>query len=189
MRRSLLTLSLLSAVAISPLLAHASEIITIDITSGPNLGTWTLTVPTGVLAPPVVDTVNGDFELNNVAVTGPGFSSSDSVFFYDASQDGGIFDPAHASLNFESGTVTGNPLTFVPIAMFSGTVSAPSFVPGSGTITYDSGVTAFNYTVADVITPPTPPTGATPEPSSLMLLGTGALAVAGSFRRRILSQA
>jgi hypothetical protein len=188
MRRSLLTLTLLSAVAISPLLSHASEIITIDITSGPNLGTWTLTVPSGILAPPVVDTVNGDFELNNIAITGPGgLSSSDSVFFYDASQDGGLFDPAHMSLNFESGTITGNALTFVSIPMFSGTVSAPSFVPTSGTITYDGGVTGFNYTIADVAAPPT--TGATPEPSSLMLLGTGALAVAGSFRRRILGRA
>jgi hypothetical protein len=189
MRRSLLTLSLLSAVAISPLLAHASEIITIDVTSGPNLGTWTLTVPSGVLAPPVVDTANGDFQLNNVAVTGPGgISTSDSVFFYDISASGGLWDPTHTALNFESGTVTGNPATFVPIAMFSGTVSAPSFVPGSGTITYDGGATGFGYTVADVTTP-TPPTGLTPEPSSLMLLGTGALAVAGSFRRRILGQA
>jgi hypothetical protein len=186
MRRSLLTLSLLSALAISPLLAHASEIITLDITSGPNLGTWTLTVPSGVLAPPVVDTIGGDFELNNVAITGPGgVSSSDSVFFYDVSADGGLFDPTQTALNFESGTVTGNPATFVPIAMFSGTISAPSFVPGSGTITYDSGTTGFSYTIADVpvTTPPIP------EPSSLTLLGTGALAVAGSFRRRILGRA
>ena len=185
MRRSLVLLAMLTAVAASPLVASASEIITIDVTSGGDIGTYTLTVPSGVLTPPVVDTVNGDFELNNIAVTGPGYSGSDSVFFYDATQGGGMFDPSFMNLNFDSGTVTGNPATFVAIPMFGGTLSSPSFTPGTGMITYDSGLTGFNDTIADV--PVTP--GVTPEPSSLMLLGTGALAVAGSFRRRILARA
>lgn len=188
MRRSLVLLAMLTAVAASPLVASASEIITIDVTSGSDIGTYTLIVPSGVLTPALVDTVNGDFVLNNVAVTGPGYSGSDSVQFYDAAEDGGIFDPSFMNLNFESGTVTGNVATFVPIAMFNGTISAPSFTPGSGMITYDNGLTGYSYTIADVPTPPVPP-GVTPEPSSLMLLGTGALAVAGSFRRRILARA
>ena len=58
-------------------------------------------------------------------------------------------------------------------ALFTGTAGAPVFVPGVYTIPVDGILTITDQT----------PT-VTPEPSSLALLGTGVLGVAGLLRRR-----
>ena len=59
-------------------------------------------------------------------------------------------------------------------AFFSGTLGAPVFIPGVYTYPTDGILTITDQT----------PT-VTPEPSSLVLLGTGVLGVAGVVRRRV----
>jgi hypothetical protein len=67
---------------------------------------------------------------------------------------------------------------FVPIGVtFSGTAESIDFGGTADYVVFDD-VTIGSAT-------PGPPTGVTPEPSNLLLFGTGLLAVAGAIRRKI----
>ena len=69
--------------------------------------------------------------------------------------------------------------------LFSGSVTDPTFTPGTYTIdnivdlTFDGGLSNGDYTLAI-----SNGASVTPEPSSLLMLGTGVLGLAGMYRRK-----
>lgn len=204
-------LSLLTA-AFCPVAAHASPCSTptclITITEvGTPANTYTFTVPGGTLAPanPAATDGTSYFDLTGVAVTGPsGYSSSnDTVYFYPTTPTytdmtgtitdfGGLWDPSLTN-TIQPGDFVGNCGTGVACGFlvsdatfFSGSVSSPSFtltpLTTTGPLINYWGSGSYNYSITAVGRAP-----ATPEPSSLMLLGTGAMGLISAYRRRKLA--
>lgn len=116
-----------------------------------------------------VDTTNGLFGIDTgVMVNGVSFSNS-QILFFDTGFGGGLVvclsqacNPVTIAPNFWD--IFGNQL-------FSGSLSNPTFI--SGTQTIDLVNSGYQIT--------------TPEPSSLLLLGTGLVGLIGWGRRKLLA--
>jgi hypothetical protein len=176
MRQTLLKLSLL-AVAISPLAARAAtDQLVVSSPGGP---TYTFLLPTAIptsadifSAPPAslffgiqLAGIQDTTKVGSVST-----STTDIIDFGDALTGGGLYDQT-------------NGLNLVGASMFNDSSTAPAFVLSSGVAT-DGSTPADNINFSYSLTAYTAPAAA-PEPSSLILLGTGALGVVGSFRRRL----
>jgi hypothetical protein len=201
--RLLLKLSLF-ALAAAPLAARAASYSDITFTDqNTSTDQYQFIVPTSSL----ISSANTDgstyFYLSNVTVYSPGqdildppnppipgtpvSSTSETVLFYNQNyvpaggDGGGLLDnnTTNVSLNIEFFGATVFSSIASDIATF--TNGAAGVIQGYDQNPLDNPVN-FNFSVAAYTAP-----SATPEPSSLILLGTGALGIAGAFRRRLLA--
>ena len=152
-------LSLLAAISLfaSPA-AHASTIDNFTLTNNSDGSVLTFQLAE---APTTVIDDYGGFELDDVATSvGP----CDFLFF-DASNGGGL-------------TADGSGLPYGP-QLFSGTDANPMFLLGTFQLSDSPDLSTDDYTLS------ISQVAATPEPSSLLLLGTGALAAFGIIKRKL----
>jgi hypothetical protein len=189
--RRLLTLSVLAA-AIYPVAAHADTLATFTIapaTFTPNSvdpgptgvasGTFTVDTTLGVFVSAdmtfITDAATPVTYVFDGPATNSSFPNPNPLEFFGVVQDASGQD--EISIELAVSTLVGyagGPLCSVDTPCPNGTDSAIIFNPGpDGTLSVFTDGTA----VADV--------AATPEPSSLVLLGTGALSLAGVVRRRL----
>jgi hypothetical protein len=195
MRTLLRSVAIVSALAL-PLIAHATPVtysgtITLtDTTTGANIGAFatdpfSFTDPnTGTLLNPFVDpfSIDGVISKNdqislNVSFTAPGVGSGDLTgedftgIFGGSSIDWSY--PAIDQIDLANGSIA-----YVSLPNLFGAASTPLTSCG----TRRSGDVCGSSDLSIYITDNAPAT--TPEPSSLMLLGTGVLGAAGLLRRR-----
>ncbi len=120
---------------------------------------------------------------DSVSVTNDG--GLDSGPFYTVVRTDGSFGQ---EIDFEDPDFRDTVLsfsTFMPDTFFSGPTSSPTYLAGTyGASLYSQGLSDSLYGTA-VITDLSDPSSVTPEPSSLILLGSGMLGVAGVVRRRL----
>lgn len=146
-----------AAFLLVPLAAHASTVDTFTVTS--NNDHSVITFQLSATPAPIVD--DGGFEFDNINTS----AGLRDILFFDASNGGGL-------------SLDGSGLPYGP-QLFSGTDANPTFLLNTFQLSNSSDLTTDDYTVSVT------QASTTPEPSSLLMLGTGALALSGVLRRRL----
>ncbi|WP_260736794.1 PEP-CTERM sorting domain-containing protein [Tunturiibacter lichenicola] len=168
--KSLFPLALLASASILPLAAHADTVDDFLLTGHGNTITFSLPVP------PQGGAVNADdFRVPSLLIDFNGHTAGASLDLFTSTVGGGFdltyFFPGGQSQVAAEGA-----------QLFSGTTSAPTILPDTYLLEDRAGGTDTL-----TITQQPPPASPVPEPSTLLLLATGALGLitAGGRRRSV----
>ena len=144
---------------LAPAVSHAG---TYNFTVTEDGVTDTFSLPSSPVVPPAGDVPGQFFDLFGVAVSENGVVSDPGVGFGDTGYE------------VDFGVLDGS-LYVVGPTLFTGTDAAPTFILGDFTGTNFFTGEAVNIDI----------TAATPEPSSLLLMGSGLISFAGLLRRKL----
>lgn len=157
---------LLTTAMIAPAVCHAVPVDLFTLTAPGQVSVFTIAA-----TPTAIPNGPNDFVVNGISTTTNGVTTTTAYDFYTTFFGGGFTNLTSIPTQDYFGT-----------QLFSGTTTNPTFISGVYSLSSMAAGDIPDSTLT--ISGPTG-TAVTPEPSSFILLGTGAIGAFAAFRRRI----